>query len=195
MTVLGQVLSSFPLDPPYAKSLLAFDRLAGHQPRYDDMLTLVSVLSAENVWTPVSKNDVAKTERFEEVRRSLAVAGSDHMGLVRVFDEWGQNRDDWCFKNFIQLRALRQARNIREQLSEHMRGVRWEEIKRFFKRGPSVKERQSYQERSKLLRQALGVGFFMNTARRIPHHSKEGTYLTVNEGLQVRVDRSSIISI
>lgn len=34
----------------------------------------------------------------------------------------------------------------------------------------------------------------MNTARRIPHSLKEGTYLTVHEGLMVRIDRTSVFS-
>lgn len=46
------------------------------------------------------------------------------------------------------------------------------------------------QTRSKLLRKALGEGFFMNTARRVPN-LKEGTYLTVNEGSLVKADRST----
>lgn len=50
------------------------------------------------------------------------------------------------------------------------------------------------EERAKLLTRALAEGFFMNTARRVPHHSKEGAYLTVHEGLMVKLDRSSVLS-
>jgi len=34
----------------------------------------------------------------------------------------------------------------------------------------------------------------MNTSRRVPHHAKEGAYLTVHEGLMVKVDRTSVFS-
>lgn len=44
------------------------------------------------------------------------------MILVRLFEEWeAGGSDQWCWKNLIQSRAMRQARNIREQLQDYMR--------------------------------------------------------------------------
>ena len=54
LTSLGHVLASFPLEPQFAKCLLAYDLTHS---RYDDMLALVSVLSTENIWTAVSRSD------------------------------------------------------------------------------------------------------------------------------------------
>jgi hypothetical protein len=61
------------------------------------------------------------------------------MLLVRLFEEWentpGVNRDQWCWKNMVQSRALKQAKNIMEQLQDYMRQVDWakleDEIKEF----------------------------------------------------------------
>ncbi len=42
---------------------------------------------------------------------------SDHMLIVNMFTEFlkNQNRNDqWCWKNRLQSRALRQAKNIQE---------------------------------------------------------------------------------
>ncbi len=90
---------------------------------------------------------------------------------------------------------MKQASNIREQLKEYLAKVKWDELRPYFKRIKSVKEaKMDMEERGKLLTRALSEGFFMNTARRVPHHAKEGAYLTVHEGLMVKLDRSSVLS-
>lgn len=100
LTPLGHVLGAFPLEPQFAKCLLAYARTHS---RYDDMLALVSVLSTENIWTAVSRQDQHGQERLEEAKRQVAVAGSDHMTLVRVFEQWaGQRqgeREGWCYRH------------------------------------------------------------------------------------------------
>lgn len=50
---LGKLLSRFPLEPTYAKALLASHFLWCE----NIMVTLVSVLSTENVWVPASRHD------------------------------------------------------------------------------------------------------------------------------------------
>ena len=51
------------------------------------------------------------------------------MILVRLFEEWeAGGSDQWCWKNLIQSRAMRQARNIREQLQDYMRQVDWKRL-------------------------------------------------------------------
>ena len=53
------------------------------------------------------------------------------MILVRLFEEWESgsgNRDQWCWKNLIQSRAMKQARNIKEQLQDYMRQVDWKRL-------------------------------------------------------------------
>lgn len=50
---LGKLLSKFPLEPTYAKALLA-SHFMGCE---NLMVRLVSVLSTENVWAPASRHD------------------------------------------------------------------------------------------------------------------------------------------
>ena len=126
LTSLGRELSQFPLEPTYTKALLTY-----HYPQLEssnsdtyflssDMLILVSVLSSENLWVGVSRTDQDKQDKLEEVKRKFEDKRSDHMALVNLFDAWSREssgyKEQWCFKNFVQSRALKQALNIKEQL-------------------------------------------------------------------------------
>eukprot|EP00347_Sterkiella_histriomuscorum_P017631 403348600 len=204
LTNLGEELSKFPLEPTYTKSLFAYHQLAYNYRSHEDMLSLVSLLSAENIWVGVSRHDEGKLDRLEEVKRKFSDKQSDHMSLVNVFEEWQtlprHKQDDWCFKNFIQARALKQAKNIKEQLIDYLSKVNWESIRKLLPKSQQQNEKGdrnklSYEDRCRLLRKSLCQGFYMNTSRRVPHNTIEGSYLTVNEGLMVRTDRQSNFSL
>ena len=111
LTSLGEELSKFPLEPTYTKSLLSYHQLLPQRTQYQDMLILVSVLSAENIWVGVSRHDEGKLDKLEEVRRKFCDKHSDHMSMVNVYEEWDDQprhrQEEWCFKNFIQSRALK----------------------------------------------------------------------------------------
>ena len=85
---MGVELSKFPLEPTYAKALLAAYFLSCD----DEMMCLVSILSSENVWMTVSRRrDEDQQKKLEEVKRrfmSMTDGKSDHMVLVRIFKEW-----------------------------------------------------------------------------------------------------------
>lgn len=75
---LGVELSKFPLEPTYAKALLASHFLGCETA----MTTVVSVLSSENLWLTVSRRrDEEQQGRLEDVRRRFAAKTdrrSDH---------------------------------------------------------------------------------------------------------------------
>ena len=116
MEPLGKLLSRFPLEPTYAKALLA-----SHYMKCENlMVMLVSVLSAENVWAPASRHDENAQQRLKQVRKRLASRSdekSDHMILVHLCGEWEKversREQEWCHRNFAQSRALKQAKNIK----------------------------------------------------------------------------------
>lgn len=99
------------------------------------------------------------------------------MVLVKVYEEWerqGARENEWCFKNFLQSRALRQAKNIREQLRDHMGAVRWDQLEAAEQEFSGMKELRKRLKKeegdleSMLLRAALAQGFYMNAARKVP---------------------------
>jgi HrpA-like RNA helicase len=116
LQTLGIELSKFPLEPSYALALLSSHFLSCER----ELTTLVSVLSSENVWLNISRREVEEEVEHPKKRFSAGGGGgdrrSDHMVLVRLYEEWeGQrNKEAWCWKNKVQARALRQAKNIRE---------------------------------------------------------------------------------
>jgi hypothetical protein len=68
------------------------------------------------------------------------------MILVRLFEEWeaSSNRDQWCWKNMVQSRAMKQARNIKEQLQDYMRKVEWEKLQADIEDFKGLKNRKRY---------------------------------------------------
>ena len=44
--------------------------------------------------------------------------GGDHMALLRCYSEWADTSysTQWCYENYVQIRSMNKARDIREQL-------------------------------------------------------------------------------
>lgn len=128
---LGHELSMFPLEPCFGVSLLASHYLGCEL----DLSALVSVLSSENVWLAHSRKDNVGEEQLVDIRRRFGRGTdqkSDHMLIVNMFNEWAKNHlrneGQWCWKNRLQSRALKQAKNIQEQIMDHMKQVNWDKL-------------------------------------------------------------------
>lgn len=61
---MGRELCKFPLEPTFAKSLLAAYRLRCES----DATKLISILSSENLWLMVNREDGGAQKRFSEVK-------------------------------------------------------------------------------------------------------------------------------
>jgi len=150
---------------------------------------LVSILSTENIWVPISPNDEAKYRKLEEARRTFMKHNSDHLSLVNVFEQWKQANytDSWLNRNFLLLRAMKQARKIRNQLLEIDDKVKYDRIHHFFKSADGLIDDNLVEKK---FRRAMTEGFYMNSARKITGN-KEGTYLTADEQVIVKTDKWS----
>lgn len=102
---LGNTLSAFPLEPTYSKCLLASYYLGNES----DMLKLVSVLSSENMWLNIRRGDDEAQRRVEEIKKRFSDLKCDHMLMIRMYEEWdaSRNRDDFCYRHYLQHRALK----------------------------------------------------------------------------------------
>lgn len=113
LTDLGTRMVKFPLDPRFSKILLS----AGNFGCLEEMLTIVSLLSCESILiTPPNKR-----EQADLVRQKFHSPLGDHITLLNIFREFanvGQNVRSWCHENFLHMRNLSQARDIRTQLEE-----------------------------------------------------------------------------
>ena len=95
-----------------SKSILASD----NNNCVKDVLACVSMLSVgvSVFYRPKDKAMHADTARMNFARGG----GGDHMSLYRCYTEWASTNHStqWCMENFVQVRTMRKARDIREQL-------------------------------------------------------------------------------
>lgn len=183
LTTLGKEMNKFPLEPSYAKLLLA----SKFYKCQEDMIILVSLLSTENLWMPISPNDESRYSKYEDIRKGFLIHNSDHLSLVNVYQRWRENHysDAWLRRNFLLFRAMKQARKIRDQLYEIADRLNYSRIDEFFKSASGLQDDGASEKR---FRRCLTEGFYMNSARKISGN-KEGTYLTANEQVIVKTDR------
>lgn len=65
-------------------------------------------------------NDVKK--QADEAKMRFAHIDGDHLTLLNVYHAFKQSNEDtnWCYENFVNYRSLKQADNVRDQLSRIM---------------------------------------------------------------------------
>lgn len=56
----------------------------------------------------------------DNARKNFFRPGGDHITLMTVFEQWKESdySHNWCFENFCQVRSMKRARDIKEQLIE-----------------------------------------------------------------------------
>jgi pre-mRNA-splicing factor ATP-dependent RNA helicase DHX38/PRP16 len=85
----------------------------------EEMLTIVSMLSVPSVFYRPKE----RQEESDQAREKFFVAESDHLTLLHVYTQWKSNgySDRWCIQHFLQPKALRRAKEIRNQLMDIMK--------------------------------------------------------------------------
>ena len=178
ITQLGRELARLPIEPSYGRCLLASRVFKVTSP----MLTLVSMLSTENVFQTVPKSEVLKLQEAKEKQNKFLDDTGDHVTYVNVYENWREapDRDNWCWENYVNPRALNQADSIREQLSQMLSRLKQVELP----------ESGSWKDWRKGLRVALCQGFFKNAGRAVAYGG-EGRYLSVEDGRMLHLDTHS----
>ena len=106
-------MSEFPLDPVLAKVVLSASMTYNC---VNEALAIVALINVPNVFIrprdSQSESDAAKAK--------FAHKDGDHLTLLNVFNQYKNNGGDpeWCWKNFLNARALSQANSIRDQLAK-----------------------------------------------------------------------------
>ncbi|KAL7077529.1 hypothetical protein ACQ4LE_003536 [Meloidogyne hapla] len=167
LTRLGRRMAEFPLEPSLSKMLIMSVELGCA----DDILTIVSMLSVQNVfYRPKEKQELA-----DEKKSKFHQPEGDHCTLLAVYNAWKHHHfsPQWCFENFIQVRTLKRAQDIRKQLLSIMDRHKLE-----------IKSAGRDTQR---VQRAICSGFFRNAAKRDP---QEG-YRTIVDGQTVYIHPSS----
>ena len=121
LTKLGRRMAEFPCDPQLSKAILSAEKLkCVHQ-----TVTIAAMLS---VGAAVYYRPKEKLLHADNAHRNFLRPGGDHMTLLHVWNEWAETSfsTQWCFENFIQVRSMRRARDIREQIEGLMERVELE---------------------------------------------------------------------
>eukprot|EP00945_MAST-04E_sp_MAST-4E-sp1_P006060 g6060.t1 len=168
LTRLGRKMAEFPSDPQLAKMMIASEAYECTE----ECITIAAMLDVSN---SVFFRPKGKKIHADNARKRFGRGGhGDHILLLNCYNEWVQaNRSkSWCFENFIQIKSMKKARDIRSQLRSMCDRV---EI--------SVKSNSNPIAIAK----SITAGFFFNAAK----FQKNGTYRTVKSKHVVSVHPSS----
>ncbi|KEF54856.1 adenosinetriphosphatase [Exophiala aquamarina CBS 119918] len=115
LTTIGLTMTSFPMDPSLAKMLITSST---EYECSEEILTIVSMLSVPSVFYRPKE----RQEESDAAREKFFVHESDHLTLLHVYSQWKVNgySDAWCIRHFLHPKALRRAKEIREQLHDIM---------------------------------------------------------------------------
>ncbi|XP_046342220.2 ATP-dependent RNA helicase DHX8-like [Haliotis rufescens] len=169
LTRLGRRMAEFPLEPMLSKMLI----MSVHLTCSDEILTIVSMLSVQNVfYRPKDKQAIAdqKKAKFHQPE-------GDHLTLLAVYNSWKNNRfaSPWCYENFVQIRTLKRAQDVRKQMLGIMDRHKLDVV--------------SCGKNTARVQKAICSGFFRNAAKKDP---QEG-YRTIVDSQVVYIHPSSAL--
>ena len=172
LTKLGRRMAEFPLDPMMSKSLIAAEKYQC----VDEVLTITAMISLGSsvFYRPKDKAVHADNAKLNFARGG----GGDHLALMRCYKEWVDTSysTQWCYENYVQVRNLNKARDIREQLAALCERVEIE---------------VSSSSDTAAIGKALTAGYFYNISKL----GKSGTdYKTVKHKHTVYIHPSSVMS-
>ena len=159
----------------------------------------------------ISKNNVDKYEQLQESMDKIMHKHGDHYTFVKIFENWRSNRKgdkyfsffynffSWAKLNQINIRALKQANNIRDQIKTLTQIIDYKIVEKSLREDPIFriyrKKRQEISEISlwKRVSMSLCSSFYYNSARRI--HNANEEYMLLAEGNILNIDHNSAFSV
>ncbi|GLE00391.1 hypothetical protein PINS_up009148 [Pythium insidiosum] len=171
LTKLGRRMAEFPLDPMMSKALLAAEKFGCTE----EVMTVCAMLSVNNsiFYRPKDKAMLADNARLNFARGG----GGDHITLLNVYNQWVETNysTQWTYENFVIMRSLKTARDVREQLEGLCDRVELERV--------------SNRSDHEMIRKAICAGYFYHTAKL----DSSGNYKTVKNAHSVSIHPSSCL--
>ena len=170
LTKLGRRMAEFPMDPQLSKMLICS---ATHKCS-EEILSIAAMLQ---IGASIFYRPKERAVHADNARINFNKPGGDHLTLLNVWNQWAETQysTQWCFENFIQVRSLRKARDIREQLEGLMERVELEIL--------------SSAADTDAICKSVTAGFFYHTAKL----QKTLDYRTVKSQQTVHVHPSSAL--
>ncbi|KAJ3379990.1 hypothetical protein HDU84_006254 [Entophlyctis sp. JEL0112] len=148
LTKLGRRMAEFPTDPMLSKTLIAAEQYQCTE----EVVSIISMLSTGNAIFYKPKSEAVQAE---QARKNFFRPGGDHITLLAIWNAWVETNYSivWCRENYIQLRSMKRAQDVREQLVKLMERT---EVPLVSNPDPG---------NTIPIRKAITSGFFYNTAR------------------------------
>ncbi len=173
LTKVGRQMAEFPTDPSIARAILAADKLGS----VEEVLTISSMLSESSAlfFRPKDKKIHADSARA----RFTIKEGGDHLTLLNIWNQWVDSDFShvWAKENFLDLRSLQRARDVRDQLAALCERV-------------EVVPSSCGAADLVPIQKALTAGFFTNAARL---QRGGDSYRTVKNNTTVHIHPSSVL--
>jgi pre-mRNA-splicing factor ATP-dependent RNA helicase DHX16 len=169
LTKLGRRMAEYPLDPMLSKMLVASDQYGCSE----EMATVCAMLSCGGAVFYRPKDKAVHADAAHAAFHRGGVG--DHLALLAVYTAWAETdfSTQWCYENFVQVRTMKRARDVREQLLGLLERT---EV-----------ELKSDSTNIDLLKKCVTAGFFYHTAKL----QKNGAYRTVKNPQTVHIHPSS----
>ena len=169
LTKLGRRMAEFPLEPMLSKMIVASDKYGCSE----EITTVCAMLSCGSAvfYRPKDKAVHADAAHANFHRGGVG----DHIALLNVYNGWAETEfsTQWCYENYCQVRTMKRARDIREQLLGLLERT---EI-----------ELKSNAGEVDVVKKCITAGFFYHTAKL----QKNGSYKTVKNPQTVHIHPSS----
>ncbi|KAL0488111.1 pre-mRNA-splicing factor ATP-dependent RNA helicase [Acrasis kona] len=167
LTVMGRKMAAFPLDPQMSKMLIASEG-------YGCSEEVASLCAMLNVNGSVFHRPKERAVHADNARKNFFRPGGDHLMLLAVYKECEENGFDksWCMQSYVQVKSMKRARDVRNQL-----------IKLMENEGVELKTNND----PALIRKAITAGYFFHAASL----QKSGNYRTFHKPQTVYVHPSS----
>ncbi|CAL5201828.1 unnamed protein product [Lathyrus oleraceus] len=169
LTKVGRRMAEFPVDPMLSKMIVVSEKYKCSE----DIISIAAMLSIGNsiFYRPKDKQVHADNARLNFHTGNVG----DHIALLKVYNSWKETNysTQWCYENYIQVRSMKRARDIRDQLAGLLERV---EI-----------ELTTNSSDLDAIKKSITSGFFPHSAKL----QKNGSYRTVKHAQTVHIHPSS----
>jgi pre-mRNA-splicing factor ATP-dependent RNA helicase DHX16 len=172
LTTMGRKMAEFPVDPMLAKMIIQSEKFGVSE----EVATVAAMVS---VGASVFYRPKEKAVHADNAHKAFHMGNvGDHIALLNVFNGWAETNfaAQWCYENFVQVKSMKRARDIRDQIIGLMERC---EI--------DLKTNVGDLEG---IRKAITSGFFYHTASL----QRNGSYKTVKSPQTVHIHPSSGLS-
>ena len=111
LTRLGRKMAEFPIDPMLSKCIIMSETYKC----IDQIITICSML---NIGNSLFFRPKDRELHSDNTKTNFYRPGGDHLAILNIFNQWKETgfSSQWCYEHYLQVRSMRRARDVKEQL-------------------------------------------------------------------------------